>query len=360
MKNKPYSLFTLSVLLAALIPTACGPTDPSLAQGEGEAFEYSSYSLSSDEGGFDSADDLADFVNDETQESFEETNETEIAADDSSLNPTPDSTPTPLVKRYYIRVAWGHLYPNPEASVPTNFSGEISSNVATIKVLRTLRFENHDGLLPRTSPKSVTFNSHTLPHNDGLLLTILAPESTTSGQAATITIDAGPAERTYQLSDFDNGLVDITTVDSLGNQLLVSGTVAPSEGCSRGFIAGLWKRVNNRGGIFSGRWMQVDGEPHGRMAGIWGLKANGDRAFYGVYVNAEGQLGGILRGTYEPVASSSNTDSSTLAGGKAGSFKGEWVSKSGEHKGKLRGAYVVGDPGQGHFQGGWAERGCEE
>lgn len=355
MKSMSMSSIALLTLAAVWGSVGCGQSGA-----ENDVFEYGSYSLSSDEGGFSSANDVNAFADEESLESFQEVDENEVSPADWTLNPSSEIAEGTPVRRYYIRVAWGHLYPRPDSTTVTDFSGEISSNIGAIKILRTLRFEGQDSLLPRTDAKAVGFISHTRPHNDGLLLTVIAPETNAAGNPATLTINAGPAQKTYQLSDFANGMVDISDVDSQGNQLLVSGSVAPAEGCGRGFIAGRWQRMNDRGGIFSGRWMQVDGQPHGRLAGIWGRSSDGGRVFYGVYINAQEQLGGILRGTYEPLTSSSELDSSAPVGGNGGLFKGEWVSNSGEHKGKIRGAYVVGEPGKGHFQAGWAERGCDE
>jgi hypothetical protein len=129
----------------------------------------------------------------------------------------------------------------------------------------------------------------------------------------------------------------------------------PLEDCHKGVLSGVWKRINSRGGVFAGRWIDEDGLPTGRLAGIWGLRSDGERVFYGVYSNANGRFLGLLKGKYKPL--DLQNDSSRLGC----VFAGHWESQEGELSGILKGSAgpgAAGDDDTGVFRGVYASADC--
>lgn len=327
------TFFTLAI--AALV-AGCGAD---LGDSDDEV-AFATFNLEADDGGFDPT--IASTI------AFEE-DDPEAFADEGPVmeEPSVDTAiaelgPDADLDRYEIRLVWGQRKLSPDTP-PTDWSGAISTNLGAIRVIRTLRFEQNDSVLERTSPQSVEFISRTKPHHDGLRLRLVVPRNPAAAMAGELTIQMG--------ADIDitiphhklRHLIRAKRVDDLGNGLaIVAFRHTP---CPKGIVAGHWRRLNKRGGVFAGKVRNAKGEKMGRLVGIWGTRKNGDRRFFGLYVT-DGKPAGVVRGTWK-----------SLPNGNGGVFRGQWVTKNGEHMGMLRGHYRhAPDVPAGAFLGIWNEK----
>ena len=92
-------------------------------------------------------------------------------------------------KSFHVVLVWGHLPqahdaddadPDPKVE---NWSGSVSVDAGAIGLERTIAFDANDHIDPRTSKTSLSFDSHTLPYVDGLLLRAVVP----AGGSTTVT-----------------------------------------------------------------------------------------------------------------------------------------------------------------------------
>lgn len=250
-----------------------------------------------------------------------------------------------LLDRYEIRLIWGQPRLTPETPV-SDWTGAVSTTLGAIRVIRTIRFEQNDGLLERTSPQSVEFESHTTVHNDGLRLRLLVPKNPAIDVAGQLTIQLGDTVDVTIDHVQLRHLVRAKKVDDLGNGVAIMAF--KHTPCPKGMLRGHWKRLNDRGGVFGGAVANADGNKIGRLAGIWGVRNNGKRRFYGLFIQ-DGKPAGVVRGTWK-----------SLPNKAGGVFRGQFVSQGKEHKGSLRGLYKTSEAGGfGRFMGVWNEKGCD-
>jgi len=187
----------------------------------------------------------------------------------------------------------------------------------------------------------VLIDSVTLPHHDGLLLKIVPAPGAEDVEPGIALGFEGLFGRAIALSELD-GLTEAVQVDDKGNRVLVDAMA--SHPCPHGFMQGIWKRVNRRGGAFKGRWVNERGEIDGLMAGIWGVRKNGQRVLFGVYADPDGHHRGLIKGTYRPGPN-----------GGGGVFVARWIDRDRKLGGVLRGHYGSPDgvSGRGAFRGKW-------
>lgn len=257
-------------------------------------------------------------------------------------------------------VLWGQIPGNRENERAKNWTGSFSVNRGAMVVRQLVRFERRtDKLLDRDDRKVVPFTSVTLPHNDGMVLTILDPTpevdepltfTYTSNPERDVVdadgeIDVRPADEhsvTIEVDELLNGRVELLT-DDAGNRMLAAAIERPLDECNRGFLAGRWHTVRDGRGRFLGKVTNDEGRPIGHIRGIYGVRENGDQVFFGKYINLDGAFKGIFKGQYGE-----------------GDFHGRWLHRSGDH-GVLGGHYRETIPGPevgGHFAGRWAETSC--
>lgn len=386
MKSRTRTLSLPLLALAVCLLWACEAANTTPAGGTGgddEAFTYASFALEAENGGFDadsSMDPFEEVDGDDMGPWLDDADEEDVAAD-PSVNPPADVPDDDALRGktvYHVRILWGQPFPNRNVTESTDWSGSVSSSVALLKLRRVLRFERRggDAILPREDARRISFESHTLPHNDGLLLSVVLPDASTDGAdpagadlAPTLSIDLGPVSLTYDIAALD-GLSDLQIVDDLGNVVSVTAVLATRpEACAQGVVDGYWKRLNRRGGVFGGRWINADGEHAGHVAGIWGRRKGGRRAMFGVIRGTDGGFLGLVRGTYtpygaaphaepgEPMADGAVEDApETQAGGL---FAARWVGADRTHRGVVRGRYTGDGDGEGEFHGNWAKA-CRE
>lgn len=252
---------------------------------------------------------------------------------------------------YRIHLEWGLFPGDPDATAPHDWSGLFHVSRGVMIVERAVRFDGPiDRVLGRPDPRTVAFRSMTLPHHDGMLLTVLDPTPEA----------AEPLVLTY-VADLPGPLgaeggrhsVPVRTLldgprvlgpDVDGHRMIAAALARPVDVCAQGFLHGRWHRVAEGRGRFIGRVVGEDGDVRGHVRGIYGERASGEQVFFGKYVNTDGALAGIFRGGYGD-----------------GRFEGRWLHRSGE-VGALGGRYREEIPGPetgGHFIGRWTETSCD-
>ena len=351
--------YTKTFLAAGLV-LAFGCGDPA-ATGDGSAAEIAD-ALEQENGGLTMEDEAPAFGE---PEAFDDIGEYEAVQDEmdddpevASIREQPDAVQVNLI------VEWGQIPGNPENETPRNWSGVFQVNRGAMVVRRVIRFEERtDRLLPRPDRRHVPFTSVTLPHNDGMILTIIDPEPQSEEPLIFTYVspfprDTDPAtDRTTRdemdrpqtivrvpVRDLVDGRVELL-LDDAGNRMVAAAMARPIDVCERGFLAGRWHKVAEGRGRLVGRVVSDDGEPVGHIRGIYGRRENGEQVFFGKFINLEGEFKGIFRGNYGD-----------------DQFRGRWLHRSGD-RGVLGGAYREGiaDPETGtggHFVGRWAETSC--
>ncbi len=352
MRNKHVSFFIALSFLTGCLDTS-GLED---ADAIADAIEL-------ENGGLEMTDEAPAFGDAAAFEDVSETDAVEYEEVDDAIDrdaDVVDMRDRPDAAQVNLFVLWGQIPGNPENERPKNWSGSFSVNRGAMVVRRLVRFEDRtDHLLPRDDRKVVPFTSVTLPHNDGMVLTIIDPTpevdqpltfTYTSNPERDVTdarneFDVRPAIQetvTVEVEDLLNGRVELLS-DDAGNRMLAAAIARPIDVCDRGFLAGRWHKVRDGRGRLLGKVTDDEGRPIGHIRGIFGVRRNGEHVFFGKYINLEGEFKGIFKGEYGD-----------------GSFKGRWLHRSGDH-GVLGGHYRESLPGPevgGHFAGRWAETSC--
>ncbi len=228
---------------------------------------------------------------------------------------------------------WGQPTLDPDVPEPSLWQGEITSDVANVRVLRKVRFEPGDQLIRDGDPKSVTFRTTTLPHHDGLLLRIVAPRDP-SALAGVLSFRTTKFHKTIPLADLLDGYHQVFSVDDMGNALIVS-TVREHR-CGQGLMRLHWKRLDARGGVFGGKVYGPEGEVSAYVAGVWGRVGGKDR-FKGFFLDAERRHTGVLKGAFAAFPE--------VSGQNGGVFRGVWMLPNRDIGGVLGGVYRVGSVG---------------
>ena len=328
-----------TILLA--LTTGCGAA---VEEEENEEAAEIAAAIELENGGLTMADELPMFG---TEEMFSEAGlpDAEVAYDDVidqsaevvAMRQAPDAVV------FHTTVLWGQFPGNPGLRAPRNWSGTLTVSRGAVIVNRTVLFEGPtDHLLPRNNPRVVPFTSATLPHHDGLRLTIIDPEPF-SGEPQVLTYSSanGPEFSAPMPALTDGPQSQI--VDDRDNRIVAVAVPQPVDVCNHGMLGGRWHRVAEGRGRFLGPVADAGGHAVGHVHGIYGKRRNGERVFFGKYINRDGEFRGIFGGHY---------------GG--GHFEGRWLSRSGE-VGALGGEYRETIPGPevgGHFLGRWAELSC--
>lgn len=250
----------------------------------------------------------------------------------------------PGARVYTIALLWGHLPAARDAQdgdadpQVIDWTGRVTVDRGAIKLDRALKFDRRDRIAPRTDPQVVAFRSHTLPHVDGLFLTVAVPAlapTTLHFDTAALKADIDLAQMAVRgggverLGDGRNGLAYI----GFQNQ----------RDCARGLAFGRWNKVRARLGHFRGRVVDARADVIGHVKGIWGHAPKRDaNVFFGKYISKDGEHRGLFGGTY--------------ADGQA---RGVWGTRDPRNAGVLQVWYSDGyekDDGRGVWLGRWSER----
>ncbi|NOZ84903.1 MAG: hypothetical protein GXP49_01305 [Deltaproteobacteria bacterium] len=309
---------------------------------QGQGFSYGGYALEDPDGGFLPDQDLP--VLDDNALALDPVQDLAFTADDLEQAEAEKNIPEGE-HVYLLRIGWGQFPFNPGLKTPTHWQGLIKARGAKVFIVRTYAYEKHDFVRPCFDRSCIAIDAVTLPHHDGLLVKVVPVPGARDVVPGLAIGFKGLYGRKIELSDID-GLSDVSVVDDLGNKVVLDAVMAPVS-CNFGFLRGVWKRVNRRGGAFKGEWINSSGNVDGLMAGIWGIRKNGKRVFFGIYADPDGHHRGLLRGTYSA--------SATMQG--KGVFVGRWVDKDGNLGGILRGVYALPEDavGRGVLRGKWRQ-----
>jgi hypothetical protein len=250
------------------------------------------------------------------------------------------------------RLVWGVLdagLDDPDGDL-VDWSGSLSVDRGILIVRRVILFERPlDNLIqPRPDRQTVTFNSHTGGHFDGLVIQIIERRQDIAGEEPNqLHFATGPFTTSIPVVDlaaFD----EIYAVEPEGNAVHVVGfTQSDPDTCPRGFLNGRWQDNPDseaEGGAFRGRWVGRHGLGDGHLRGRYGVNDAGERVFFGKVIDPRGHVRGLLAGTWQPGEEPGQ-----------GMFEGRWVNRQGTVEGVLNGRFATTPerPG-GYFQGRWS------
>ncbi|HET6348055.1 MAG TPA: hypothetical protein VFH88_03130 [Candidatus Krumholzibacteria bacterium] len=274
--------------------------------------------------------------------------------------------PDPTRVHRYLMVTWGNLRADSLVTFSTDWSGSLCAENGAVQMVRTIRFDPADHLLPRTSRQCVEWVSHTKPHFDGILVSLfhapcdsLAGVTTAGGMPdslcgdpLSVTFTTGPLTVTFSQAELAN-LHKVIPVDEFGNAVAFNSIVLMPHECPHGFMAGQWKPVADKqyAGIFRGEWMSENGLHAGFLRGIYGQNRRGDNVFFAKWITDSGAFHGIMKGSYgtNPAATADMAD---------GWYDGVWVSRQLQIAGGVHGVWGHGntDTEGGFFRGVWGAR----
>jgi len=276
----------------------------------------------------------------------------------------------------YARLRWGMLRgPDDNTRVErpcgrTDWTGTLRVDRGILVVKRKIRFEwpaDHV-VFPRLDRQTVAFVSHTWCGLDGLVIQIIEPPVDDTLQPETpnmLYIDTPNFKGEFPVSELAD-TAEIFDVDDLGNRFQIDGfRLGDIEVCPKGFLSGRFRNMQQdrpnsvtvdrenggeRHGAFAGAWYSLNGRITGFMRGGYGVNAEGERVFVGKFIGRKGRFMGLIRGGWEPAGNE----------GDLASFRGQWVTRSGNIEGLLGGEAhpVEGYPG-GFYTGRWTTL-CDE
>lgn len=331
---------TLSLPLALLFAfPAC--VDPP-GGGEPQDIQDISNALEQTHGGYDTADEPVQFGATAEAEFSAAAIEVEASvSDEIAVDPTVVSLDAAR-RGFHLVVVWGKLPAERDAEEVRDWSGSLRISRGALVVRHTIGFEDRtDRLLPRETRDTVSFDSVTQPFVDGLALTVIdgEPSTTDAGLTLTYTPRSSRTSFTLQLEQLARGPI---VIDAGGGFKIVAAAHRRQiDPCDRGFMRGRWHAVSPNLGRFLGVVTNEDGERVGHVRGIYGQRRDGEPVLFGKFINREGQFRGILSGTYGD-----------------GVYRARWIARTGDH-GTAHGVYFAGpDERAGHFLGRWAETSC--
>ena len=347
-------MLSVLAMMVGLVGCDIGPGE-SVVTGEGEEeLTYGAFALEAEDGGFEEGTEEAveDFFMEPEADELDELEEFQADddAEDIALGEVLEADPdlTKGVKAARLLVSWGQFPIDWDLEEPTAWAGAVYGIGAKVFVRRALRYEKHDYYAPCAGHQCVMIFSHTMPHHDGLILTVVAKPGAENPRV--VVNFPGVYKRIIPVAAIPD-VSEISTVDGLDNRVVLMGTTIKPL-CEAGLTHGYWKRLNPKGGIFGGKWISHDGAPMGKLAGIWGKRADGTRVLFGAYLSADGTFKGVLKGTYEPLPEALDKN--------GGVFKARWHDNDKAVRGVLRGRYKVAPTGgKGAFMGRWAAK-CGE
>ena len=338
--KKYFSLLWISVLFAMLVFSACSNNEQLTSPGEELGEE--AVSLEKEFGGYESNDETTAFGDSEIADEFgEDDTVADAYAMDAAVTDVlnPATAATDGVKACFVRITWGLLEGDSTATDVINWNGSAQVSKGTLVVLRKIRFEGNDSILPRTDRQLVEFTSETKPHFDGLLFAIIDNDST--DEEGTFTFTAGDYSKTLTFSELDS-LELIEPVGALGHEVSIISRCKEVVPFGGGFMAGRWVKTREHGGIFKGRFMSGNGAHAGHLQGIWGSDDNGNKVFKGKMIDMNGNFRALMSGHWGYERDS-----------EVGSFRGRIVDRSRDTIGIVKGHFKTGSAGsrRGFFQG---------
>jgi hypothetical protein len=251
-------------------------------------------------------------------------------------------------KVYYVDIAWGHLRflqhpalpPIAQADAglltPTTWDGKLCVSGAgmELRLLRRVRFEARTDSIVSRGPTCIEWKSQTLPAWDGIVARLVVGQSAAAD--ASLSFTTAPLTTTLAVADLDGLHRIVDTGDANGDKVAFVATQGHAP-CRVGFTDGRWLKLDPRGGVFMGRWVNRDGTLLGHVRGIFGTRRDGSHALFGKIIDSAGLFVGRLRGVFA-----------------LGFFRAVFEGRDGGIHGVVFGRYD-GDDGRGMFRGHWAE-----
>ena len=345
-------LKTLALIAATSFTMVLGACDEAadepIAQ-TADDLEFGQFALEADNAGFteegaeeDGEDSMEGFfAEDETAEAEEDVIEKdeEVDAAEAEIKLAGKGAAV-----YRVKIVWGQFPAAPNLVYITEWKGAVAAVGGKVFLRRLVLFENkvQDKALPCKGHKCVLINTHTRPHRDGVVLTVVVPAKNIANFKLAIKFK-GLYQRLLTAADLEQ-MADVDLVDEIGNKVAIKSHKVDLN--PMGFMHGFWKRLNKKGGIFAGKFKTVNGDVAGKLAGLWGKRKNGNRVLFGMYLDKDGGFKGIIKGHYGPV-------DELPTGEKGGIIHGRWFAKGDKKAGALKGTYHVDEAGKGSFQGVW-------
>jgi hypothetical protein len=325
------------ICLALLLASACNSAD--------EPIDLATADIEQTYASLDTDDEAPDFADDEL-------GEPELGAEDPiEADATVDQRPEIREGAHHLRVfvGWGRFRYQPEATDWLDWSGDVTVNNGAVRVLRTVRFERPmDHLLPREQDiDTVKFVSRTAPSWDGLYLdVILHPSLNPDGEEVSITFTSGPVTYTLPITR-DMRRHVVVDVGDQGHKLVFQVFRPDGDGCREGYLAGVWRAVEDgpRGvlGVMKGRFVDETGRIHGKIRGVYGKRPDGAQVFFAKVIGRDGAFIGLIGGRY-----------------REGEFAGRLNGRGDRIDGLVHGRYFDGDRDHdGGFVGRWSQS-CRE
>lgn len=249
-----------------------------------------------------------------------------------------------------VLIVWGQ--PTLEAAMegtPTTWKGRVTTDVGAMKVLRGVRFERGapqlDHLVRDQDPKSVSFETVTTTHHDGVLVRLVLPRDA-SAISGNFTFETEHFTKSVPLAAIVAGRHLVFDADDLGNEVMIASHLP--HRCPNGLVRLRWDRRNAAGGVVGGKIYADDGTVAGYVIGLWG-KVDGKRRVKGAVLGPNREFRGTFRGNWHPFP--------VASGEEGGTFKGVWKGPANAVRGVLGGVYHVGnEAGEGSAQGFWRVR----
>lgn len=257
--------------------------------------------------------------------------------------------------RIYLTITWGNLHRDTTITHKTDWTGGLAVDPGAIVLKKTIRFEDHDQILPRTDPGLLRWESFTKPGIDGVVVRIIPgnPRDATLANAepdsadTIVTFKTGPFGVSFSLRELV-GLHRIVTLDD-GNAVAFDAVYVPPVGCPKGFLRGVWRHHGEDArGDFFGKYVDAAGFHKGFVKGHFGVNKDGEKVFFGKWISRRGAFQGILRGHY------GNDDE-----GRAGWFAGRWMGRDRRVEGVLKGEWRHKNECRGGFFRGRWKKECE-
>jgi len=325
------------ICLALLIGSAgCNSAD--------EAIDLTTADVEATYAGMDTADEDPDFGDPALANP-------EIASEDPpEVDPTLDERPDLRDGAHHLRVlvAWGRFRLQPEATDWTTWDGTLTANNAAVRVLRTVRFERPmDHLVPRSDLHTIGWVSQTAPSFDGVLVdVVLHPALNPNNEEVSLTFTSGPITYTLPIAR-DMRRHVVVDVDDAGNKLAFQVFMPDRDGCREGYMAGIWRSVEDgpRGvlGVILGRFVDETGRIRGKIRGVYGKRPDGSQVFFAKVIGQDGAFIGLVGGRY-----------------REGEFAGRLNGRGDRIDGVVHGRYFDGDRDHdGTFLGRWSQL-CRE
>ncbi len=349
------SIFFLTIfILAGMIwATGCSESDNPAAVDDGLYTREQVPDLNDEFGGYNLADESPGFGDPMLLDEF---------GDDEEFSDPMVSDPLVIERdrdhegqergRIYLMITWGNLHRDSTITHKTDWTGGLAVDPGALILKKTIRFEDHDQILPRKDPGVLRWESFTKPGIDGVVVRIVpgaSPDATLANAEADsantiVRFRTAPFSVSFSLRELI-GLHRVVTLDD-GNAVAFEAVYVPPFACPKGFLRGVWRQTPEReGGVFFGKYVDQVGFHRGFVKGHYGANKDGEKVFFGKWISRSGRFEGILRGEY-----------GTYEENSAGWFAGGWMGPDRRIKGGLKGEWRRKDECRGgFFRGRWRQ-----